>query len=302
MKTQPFALLPRLAALPLCFLFCCAPLAAEQAVPSDVPAQTAAATTTPASSPLPLLPPSSRPEFAQKAQEDIDAILSAPEFEHTETVKTPKWIKGEKQESDGWFAKLLDWLRELLEKWFGSDEPSKPLDFNRFFSNAGEILIWCAAFALVFFLLLRWRRWAAYLGWGGGACREISLRQQRDSALDEEIPLPDDIPSTAQRYWAEGRKAEAISLLYRGTLLMLGEQHRVELPRGATEQEIRQAVIRAFPLLREYIGDLTRAWLRLAYAHRPPAEIGGLLAGFRHLSTLRSEAPSAMEAGQAASS
>ncbi len=268
------------------FFILCAVLGVVLA-PASVFAAPTAESAAPSVSSSPV--PSSRPEFVNKARENIDAVLATPEFKHTDTIKVPKW-------------QLREWFRELLERWFGDSEASEePIDWSKGFAMAGEILLWFAIFALIVFLLLRWKRWATFFGWSGKPRQEPPLRQQKTNALPEEIPLPDDIPTAAQRYWAQGRQAEALSILYRGTLALLIERHRVELPQGVTEQEIRQVVGRAIPSLRDYISELTRAWLRLAYAHRPPTEIGGLLAGFQRLSNLRVDAPSPAAANGAAS-
>ena len=85
--------------------------------------------------------------------------------------------------------------------------------------------------------------------------------------------LPENIPETAWRWWGEGRRHEALALLYRGAISRSIELARVEIMESDTEgdclRRIGQAGVEAHA---GYFKGLTGSWVRLAYAERFPAD------------------------------
>ncbi len=88
--------------------------------------------------------------------------------------------------------------------------------------------------------------------------------------LDPES-LPPDLLAAARAAWARGAPAEALSLLYRGTLVALHDRRALEVPASATEGECLRAVERALPAEPAGVFEtLTRQWMATRYAARPP--------------------------------
>ncbi|HEX5041729.1 MAG TPA: hypothetical protein VFV75_02425 [Candidatus Polarisedimenticolaceae bacterium] len=134
-----------------------------------------------------------------------------------------------------------------------------------------EPLLWAAVLAL-----LGWLLW-----------RAVRLDRARTAALPATGPpvqsalfgldlrpdsLPADLPGEARRLLAEGKAAEALSLLYRGALAALVAR-KVTLPRSATEGDClraARAAIGAEPAA--FFASLTSAWQACAYAQRAPAD------------------------------
>lgn len=85
--------------------------------------------------------------------------------------------------------------------------------------------------------------------------------------------LPNDILAAAQAAWLAGAYREALSLLYRGTLLRLVESRVVTIEDGDTEQDClsRVETAREGPEV-TFFGDLTRKWIQLAYGSEPLSE------------------------------
>lgn len=85
--------------------------------------------------------------------------------------------------------------------------------------------------------------------------------------------LPEDIPTMARRLWGEGRRHEAIALLYRGAISRAMEMGRVEIVESDTEgdclRRVREAGAPAHP---GYFQRLTGYWIALAYAHSFPLD------------------------------
>lgn len=85
--------------------------------------------------------------------------------------------------------------------------------------------------------------------------------------------LPDDIAGSAYQLWQQGHTRAALSLLYRGALMLLTRQLQVSIADSHTEGDILRI---AEPHLSstgyQYLRALTLAWQSIAYAHRPPDE------------------------------
>ncbi len=85
--------------------------------------------------------------------------------------------------------------------------------------------------------------------------------------------LPEDIAAESRRLWQEGEPRQALSLLYRGSLSRLVNNHQLVLHDSMTEGDVLGCARHA-SLNEELVGylqQLTLAWQTLAYAHRQPA-------------------------------
>ncbi len=97
-------------------------------------------------------------------------------------------------------------------------------------------------------------------------------------AVTEES-LPADLLAAARAAWLTGAAREAVSLLYRGSLVSLLSRYQVPLEFSDTEDDcLTRAESHAPPPVIEYLRRLTRLWTRLAYANESPTE-----ADFDHL-------------------
>ena len=86
--------------------------------------------------------------------------------------------------------------------------------------------------------------------------------------------LPDDIAAESRRLWQNGQQRQALSLLYRGSLSRLVNDHLLELNDSMTEGDVLHCARNA-SLPEELLGflqQLTLAWQTVAYAHRQPPE------------------------------
>jgi hypothetical protein len=80
--------------------------------------------------------------------------------------------------------------------------------------------------------------------------------------------LPDDPPGVAARLWSEGRKREALALLYRAAISWLVEHRQLELGESVTEYDCVRRVAAADAGSVSYFRRLTDAWVMLAYGAR----------------------------------
>ncbi|MDR2926365.1 MAG: hypothetical protein LBU76_10550 [Azoarcus sp.] len=231
-------------------------------------------------------PQAAQPAYVGEARKAIDAVLAEPVFDRTQTVKVPK-LKADGKKN------IFDKSIKRLNNEESQSEPRRPFDASAA-AQFGEIVLWLLVFGLVVLLIVSAKRWLPFFGWRRGSARPARnpvLQSDSALALESVEALPEEIAAIAERCWREGKAAEALSLLYRGTLKLMATRHRVELPQGATEEEIRLLVGSALPACKDDFGRIARAWLILAYAHRPPADFDGLLAGFGRLQQAGGAAP-----------
>lgn len=84
--------------------------------------------------------------------------------------------------------------------------------------------------------------------------------------------LPADIAAACRQLWADGQLREALSLLYRGTLMRLTRHDHLPVQPSHTEGDILQLARGHLSSERlAWLTAVTRAWQEIAYAHRPPA-------------------------------
>ncbi len=157
----------------------------------------------------------------------------------------------------------MEWLQQVMQG----------------FGNVLLVVCIVAALAFVAWLLWNFRHLLKdRSGLDGGPSEGTKARVVMGMEVTPES-LPEDIPDTAWRWWCEGRRHEAVALLYRGAISRSIELARVEIMESDTEgdclRRIREAGSRAHPA---YFKGLTGFWLGLAYAKDFPAsdEVQGL--------------------------
>ena len=225
------------------------------------------------------------PAYAAQARKAIDAVLAEPAFARTKIVKVPELKeKPAASKEKSFLEAFIEWLLKPSRDR-PQNKPRRDLlpDGGQSIAQFGQIVLWLLAFGLVVLLAGSSRHWLPFFGWHRSRASASPPFQQSDSALEIAVALPEDIATAAERCWREGKKGEALSLLYRGVIELLTARHRIDLPQGATEEEMRLLVSNAMPSFKNDFANIARAWLCLAYAHRPPAEIAELLAGFSRL-------------------
>jgi len=184
------------------------------------------------------------------AKQAIHAVLADPVFGRE--VERMRWRpRANKEDSE---AKTPEWLRPLLA-------------IIESFSQMLRALAWIVALllaAVLIYLVIHYR--------------ESWLRPGRQAPPDflfgldvRPQSLPADIVVAARAAYAEGRVEEALSLLYRGSLVALIHRWQVDFRAGDTEDD---CLHRCQGLVEEdtqgYFGGLLSAWRDAAYAHRPP--------------------------------
>ncbi|WP_322978675.1 DUF4129 domain-containing protein [Pseudomonas sp. C11] len=222
-----------------------------------------------------------QPLTSQAAHDSISKLLDEPPFQHRESVT--RWRLGddkkaeeptEKEDGKGFFE-ALEKLGQLL----------KGLDT---LAQIFEVLLWGSLFALLVYILWRYRDWLQTFGERLGLPkkrRRIVVPTQMFGLEVAPESLPEDVASEAQRLWGSDPRA-ALGLLYRALLSRLLYDHRLALKASHTEGEVLRLVQNLnHQNLQGYSEQLTQHWQALAYGHRQPSteQAQALCQGWREL-------------------
>jgi hypothetical protein len=206
----------------------------------------------------------SAPLDPETARDTITTVLEQKEF--GETVTKQRWVQKEKYspDSDSTWGDFWQNIFDSLEEFFDELAP--------LLAKYGEFLLWCCAGIIIAFLLLKYSSLRHWLG--------STFRSTGHSYTPPEImfgmdlrpeSLPDDIGRVSIELLTQGKKREAISLLYRGTLSKLVNSYDLEIHSSFTENECCGEVQNNRPKPEAaFFSSLTSLWVFTAYGHRDP--------------------------------
>ena len=143
-------------------------------------------------------------------------------------------------------------------------------EFARFISFIVEFGIWIVVALLLWILFSTRKRWLPYLSRRPGVERSSLPVIIAGGELTADS-LPDDISGAAIRLWKRGRKRQALSLLYRGSVFAAVTQYGVRLPPSATEGICVSAVgAQTDDTRSNYFRRVVAEWIRCAYGSNEP--------------------------------
>lgn len=196
------------------------------------------------------------------AREEVRTILESPPFVIEKEVTEWQWKSqpnAPQEDPQGW-----DWLRHLLGL-FGN------WNLGWLFQLV-EVLLWVGVGLLVWLVLRTVLKHLPLTADSGG-------REHRNVAAPRVVmgmqisadSLPDDIEAAVAQAFEQGDVRLAVSLIYRHILHLLVDDHRVPVESWYTELECAAAVkVQPGLSVAALFDELTRLWLKLAYAHEPP--------------------------------
>ncbi len=201
------------------------------------------------------------PELARST---ITSVLEEKEF--GQKITKYHWVPKEKEihKADSkWgeiFAQFLESLGKSLEGVTAS------------IARYSEFLLWCCSGALITFFLIKYSKSREWIG-------NHFIKTTNEHTPPEVMfgmnlrpeSMPEDIPAACIALLDEGKQREAISLLYRGTLSNLVNQHQLEIQTSFTENACCFEVEKTRPEPEaNFFANLTSLWVFLAYGHLPP--------------------------------
>ncbi|MFT4647400.1 MAG: hypothetical protein ACI9X4_000612 [Glaciecola sp.] len=165
--------------------------------------------------------------------------------------------------------------------------PFNNMDFNppHWLGGAFELFAWIAVGAVTVWLVYSLIRWSMGLEAPAPRIKEAkSVGALELAGLDlRRESLPKDVVAEARALWGAGQTKEALSLLYRGSLVVLRDEHGLFIEDGDTEGRCLNKVVKLGVLeLGTYFGGLTDLWTRLAYGGESldEAAFSGLATGY----------------------
>ena len=140
----------------------------------------------------------------------------------------------------------------------------------QFIARSFRLTLWIIAAAAILWLLINHKKWQHLLRYhrtGEAHTRPPATLFGLDITPET---LPSDIPKAAQRLLQQDNPRAALSLLYRGALMVLLHRDHLRLSDSHTEGDIlKQASQVLVPTHVSYLRGLTRTWERVAYGHQP---------------------------------
>ncbi|OZG75197.1 hypothetical protein BTA51_02085 [Hahella sp. CCB-MM4] len=197
----------------------------------------------------------------EKAQDDIQQILSGPEFRRKDVTRVPKlwkdWLESDTGNDEGDIAAPPDWIL-----WLGQN-----------LAKVFQAAAWIAIILVILYVLYRHRD-ALLAAVSRGSVVRARPALTRVMNMDiREISLPESVSKAAQTLWQQKKCREAIALLYRASLSRLVNRFPLRLSPGATEGDCLQEVRRLNKEeISSYFAKLTRSWQAVAYAHHIPSQ------------------------------
>jgi hypothetical protein len=185
----------------------------------------------------------------------ITGVLAESEFHQQTTLRYPKFL-------DGLFADEdeaqpdpvdLDWLAGVVAV----------------LAKVIEVALWVLVIGALLWLAVRTRIFETVLARTTRKRRPSRIRGMEVSAES----LPADVGAQAFRLWDSGLEREALSLVYRATLSRLMIAFDCPFRESDTEGDcLTCARSHVPPAITSFFAELTRLWVRAAYAHHLPTE------------------------------
>ena len=142
---------------------------------------------------------------------------------------------------------------------------------SKFFSFIVEFALWVFVAVVIIFLITRYRHLITGLSPSGKARKQRPKQLFGLNMSSEE--LPDQPWQVALKMINEEQYREALSLLYRASLIWYIDHTDVIIREGDTELEcLKKLKSEGSQIAGKYLTGLTNSWRRLAYAHQIPEE------------------------------
>lgn len=293
-KAASFAYLAPVAMLLAASLMVIGPSAVEASTLAPPPTQnTSAPTTESASAPkddASNTPPDKAFQASPTTNDGPDPSAVQTEPVKSATPETGAKEIAEQVLSDPIFGEVKEtWRIRYIGPFSEKNDPEPPKrypwleSFGKFLAYAFRFLAWVIGGALVILLLYFLAKYLDGRDW-----RDIfgANRAQPDMLFGLDVrpeSLPDDVAASARAALAAGDVRLALSLLYRGALVWLIQDGKIDIAKGDTEgvcvRHVASKYGGAANAKPSYFADLVRAWQSVAYGHEslPTAHITSLI-------------------------
>jgi len=217
------------------------------------------------------------------AKERVQAILADEEFGSTKTQRVPKLKNKNDREEDDEESIDFDW------SFFESIA-----DIVSSLSSGLKLILWIAVIVFLGLLLHTLNKFRRR-----PASPSALNRRNADADDAQSHPLTQDLPTdvvaAAERLLASGQRRQALSVLFRGALRSVMDEHDLKIASGATETDCQKSVAAvASPEQTNTFSKLLGVWQKEAYANQPQEEasIRTLITDWKNAFSARAKATS----------
>lgn len=216
---------------------------------------------------------------------DADMAIADAENEKPDGAVTPETGASEAAErvlagkEFGEFQK--SWRIKYVGPTWGEEKPKQKTDIKwlialgEFFARSARVIAWIGGALLVLFLIYLIARHVGIHGWRIGKSRDLPEILFGLDVRPES--LPDNVHEAARNLLAVGDIRGAVSLMYRGALVSLIQDGKIDIARGDTELQLVARVRHAYAnasaghAKATYFATLVSIWQRVAYARQAVA-------------------------------
>lgn len=188
-----------------------------------------------------------------QSRETIESIMAMDEFKTSE--KSMDWrFKFDLEDEN------VDDTNELWEKVL------------LLIAHGVEYLLWLVPVILLFFIFYYRQYWFSYLTRSSKEKHAVIPDILLGMKLNPDA-LPDNITESAIYLWQRGKEREALSLLFRASLIMIFNDNKISITGGLTEHECINLVNNSVSNeLSSYFEQIAKQWIKMAYGHMKPGQ------------------------------
>lgn len=202
---------------------------------------------------------------SEKASITINKVIDHSDFGKKETTTSWKLKEFDKVDFD-----LPQWLKDFLESLGFENKWAQ--NIPKFTGIILEILAWIGGGLAVVFLLYKIGQKRQFFKYDGRNSKKVGNTPSKLFGLDlSKESLPDDVMYNVREFLNKNEIRNALSLLYRGTLVKLVNEFSLKIPKSATENEcVKLVMLKREKAEIKFFKKLTEAWLTMAYGNILP--------------------------------
>lgn len=188
----------------------------------------------------------------------IAEIMAGEEFGSTKSRTVPTLKKREKEDKEE------DKLDLGFFEWFANAAGS--------FATLFKVLLWTTVAIFIGLLLYTLSRFRRNFSTPSALTRHRSDGEDAQShPMTQDLPV--DIAAKAEQLLANGQRRQALSVLFRGALRSVMNEHELRIASGATETDCQNSVAAvANQIQTQTFSNLLGVWRKEAYASQPQSE------------------------------
>jgi len=136
-----------------------------------------------------------------------------------------------------------------------------------------ELTLWLIPVVILIVIIYYRKYWMVYLK-SADHEKEIPLDDPSSGVTLKPDPLPENITQSAMTLWHSGAAREALSLLFRASVIKIVEDNNINLTNNLTEYECIKKIRQTATIndRTSYFERIANIWIKMAYGHIRPKQ------------------------------